>query len=317
MTNKSKMACLLLSVIMLSSFNPTTMSAAPKDVTPASAITSVQKAITVKVDGKTVKFPDAKPYYEGNRVMIPVRFVSESLGAKVSYKKVNDGRRVKRVVVIQLDGKNIEMEVNSSAVLVNQKIVKLDVPARLQNERVFVPIRFISEGLGADVKWSQADRLVSVSTNKNTPPTDATTKPDGGNVDNNMYGDFQFKTGFTDLAKSLFVNNAKVSNGKLTFTVPKGAKATYWTKDMASTKLESGKNYTYALGANKGSITITLVYAGKNEQESYTLFLDSKETTDLSSKFGSITNDAIVAMSTKNGVGANTLTKVITEAKEL
>ncbi|WP_338709192.1 copper amine oxidase N-terminal domain-containing protein [Paenibacillus amylolyticus] len=304
MMKKHKIMSILLSVIMVFSL-AATASAAPK-------------AITVKVDGKTVKFPDAKPYYEGSRVMIPVRFVSESLGARVTYKKATSGSKIKRTVGITLNGKNIEMDVNSDAVLVDQKIIKLDVPARLQNERVFVPIRFVSEALGADVKWSQANRLVTITTTKKpTTPTDPTTTPGAGNDDDNMYGDFQFKSGFTDLAKALFTNNAKVSNGTLTFTVPKDAKATYWSKDMASKKLESGKTHTYTLGANKGSVTITLIYPGKNEQESYTLFLDSKETSDLASKFGSITNDAIVALATKNGVGANTLSKVIAAAKAL
>lgn len=301
MKTRNKMMSLLLSVLMVFSFTAATAAAAPK-------------AITVKVDGKTVKFPDAKPYYEDSRVMIPVRFVSESLGAKVTYKKTTSGSKVKRTVGITLDGKNIEMDVNSDAVLVDQKIIKLDVPARLQNERVFVPIRFVSEALGANVKWSQADRLVTITTKKGTTPVDP--KPDE-TKDDNMYGDFQFKTGFTDLAKALFINNAKVTNGKLTFTVPKGATATYWTKDMASTKLEAGKSYTYTLGANKGSISINLVYKGKNEQEGYTLFLDNKENSDLAAKFGSVTNDSVVAMATSKGIGADTLNKVIAAAKAL
>ncbi|WP_175537552.1 copper amine oxidase N-terminal domain-containing protein, partial [Mycobacterium tuberculosis] len=134
--------------------------------------------------------------------------------------------------------------------------IRLDVPARLQKDRVFVPIRFVSEALGADVKWSQANRLVTITTKNTSNPS----TPDENTESNNMYGDFQFKSGYTNLAKSLFVNNAKVTNGKLTFTVPKGATATHWTKDMTSTKLVAGKSYTYALGANKGSISVNLVY---------------------------------------------------------
>lgn len=312
MNKKNKIVCLLLSSMMLLSFTSATISAAPKDYVAAS-VTAAAKEVSVKVNGKRVNFPDAKPYYEDNRVMIPVRFVSESLGAKVSYKKTTSGNRVKRTVSISLDGKNIEMDVNSSAVLVDQQIIRLDVPARLQKDRVFVPIRFVSEALGADVKWSQANRLVTITTKNTSNPS----TPDENTESNNMYGDFQFKSGYTNLAKSLFVNNAKVTNGKLTFTVPKGATATHWTKDMTSTKLVAGKSYTYALGANKGSISVNLVYPGKNEQEGYTIFLDSKANTDLASKFGSVTNDAIVALATAKGIGATTLNKVIAAAKAL
>lgn len=277
----------------------------------AVSASAAQQNVSVKVDSKRVSFPDAQPYFESSRVMIPVRFVSESLGAKVSYGKESSGNKVKRVVTIKLGDKVIYMTVNSSKVLVGEQIITLDVPARLQEERVYVPLRFVSEALGTQVKWNQAQKLVSISTGAEIKEPEPDTEVD------NMYGDFQFKDGFDDLAKALFINNAKVTNGKLTFTVPKGATATYWTNDMASTKLVSGKTYTYALGGNKGSISINLVYPGKNEQEGYSLFLDSKVNADMAAKFGSITDDAIVALATNKGIGATTLTKVILAAKEL
>ena len=46
--------------------------------------------IRVVVNGKQVNFPDAKPYMDvNNRVLIPVRFVSEELGAKVEWEAKN------------------------------------------------------------------------------------------------------------------------------------------------------------------------------------------------------------------------------------
>ena len=40
----------------------------------------------VRVNGEIVDFPDGQPYVdENNRTMIPVRFVSEELGAKVTW----------------------------------------------------------------------------------------------------------------------------------------------------------------------------------------------------------------------------------------
>lgn len=42
--------------------------------------------ITVVVDGEAVDFPDAEPFIDLNgRTMVPVRFISEALGADVSY----------------------------------------------------------------------------------------------------------------------------------------------------------------------------------------------------------------------------------------
>ncbi|MGG4108830.1 copper amine oxidase N-terminal domain-containing protein [Paenibacillus lautus] len=293
---KRKMAFLLMSVLMLFSIASLPAAAAPAKV-------------TVKVDGKNVKFPDAQPYTEGSRVMIPVRFVSESLGAKVKYNKTTSGTRVKRVVNIQLDGKQIDMEVNSDAVLVDGKIVKLDVPARMQQDRVFVPIRFVSEALGADVKWSQSQRLVTITTKKDSTNPTKPEKPSDG-----KYGDFTFQNGMTDLAKSLFVNNMVVKNGKVTFTVPQGATADFWTKDMKKTVLTPGKTYTYTIGKNQGMISFNLVYPGKSAQEGYGVFLDATMNDDLAVKFGDVKGDAIVA---GDDNGATTLTNVINAAKKL
>lgn len=41
------------------------------------------RPITVYVDGKKIEFPDAKPQFINGRIFVPIRFVSEALGAKV------------------------------------------------------------------------------------------------------------------------------------------------------------------------------------------------------------------------------------------
>ena len=40
----------------------------------------------------------------------------------------------------------------------------LDVPARIENGRTLVPVRFISEGLNAQVEWKQKEQLVVITT---------------------------------------------------------------------------------------------------------------------------------------------------------
>lgn len=243
---------------------------------------SAAQTVYVQVDGKNVTFPDAKPYVESNRVLIPVRFVSESLGAKVDYKKETVGSRVSRTVYVTLGDKNISLEVNSNKVLVDGNIVTLDVPARVKQERVFVPLRFVSEALGATVEWKSSQSLVSIITGKEV------TEPDPVPSDDNMYNtEFEWKAGYTDLAKELFIDNMKVENGKLTFTLPKGAEAD------KGYNLIPGKTYTFDIGDGKGYITFSKIYPGRDEQEVYTVSLDSAGNEDLKKLFGDV-NDAIV-----------------------
>ncbi|WP_068779943.1 copper amine oxidase N-terminal domain-containing protein [Paenibacillus sp. GM2] len=270
---------------------------------------SAARTVYVQVDGKNVSFPDAKPYVESNRVLIPVRFVSESLGAKVDYKKETVGKRVSRTVYVTLGDKNISLEVNSKKVLVDGSIVTLDVPARVKQDRVFVPLRFVSEALGATVEWKSSQSLVSISTGK------AVTDPDPVPSDDNMYStDFQWKAGYTELAKELFVDNMKASNGKLTFTLPQGAKAQYYAEDGDSTELTPGKTYTYPIGKGNGFVSFAKVYPGRAEQEGYTVNLDGAFNEYLVELFGE--TDEVIVINSGN-FSASLLPEVISFAKEL
>ena len=64
---------ILLTVIMLGSLSVNCVTA---DET---------KDITVTLDGNQIEFPDAKPYIFKERTLVPIRFVSEAMGADVSW----------------------------------------------------------------------------------------------------------------------------------------------------------------------------------------------------------------------------------------
>ncbi|GIP61119.1 stalk domain-containing protein [Paenibacillus woosongensis] len=298
---KSKLLLILLSVVMTFGLTVSTVAAA-------------KVTVTVQVDGKNVNFPDEKPYFENDRVLIPIRFVSEALGAKVDYTKETVGSRVNRVVDVKISNRTIRMPVNSDNVLVNDVIVTLDVPARLQGSRVFVPLRFVSEALGAKVNWDQSKRLVSITTGKEI------TNPDPVPGGNNRYNDqFELDEDYTKMAKTLFLNNMKVAGGKLTITVPKEAKAAHLTNKGSITHLTSGKTYTFPIGEGEGFISITQVYPGKESQEGYSIILDSKLNEDLAALFGSVTNDVIISggKEVNYRYGAATLTEVQNIVKQL
>lgn len=272
---------------------------------------SAAQTVYVQVDGKNVSFPDAKPYVESNRVLIPVRFVSESLGAKVDYRKETVGKRVTRTVYVTLGSKKISLEVNSNKVLVDGSIVTLDVPARVKQERVFVPLRFVSEALGATVEWKSSQSLVSIFTGKEVA------EPEPFPSDDNMYStEFKWRTDpdgykYTKLAKQLFVNNMKVENGKLTFTLPKGAEASYGGEELVP-----GKTYTYDIGPKTGIISFSMPNYERGTWEGYSISLDSSGNEDLAALFGG-TNDAIVLGNEGREFFAAPLSDVIKLAEEL
>lgn len=110
---------------------------------------------TATINGKSIKL-DAAPYITTNRTYVPLRFISESLGAKVAW----DGKS--QTVSIASGSKNIKLTINQSYAYKNGSKVKLDAPAKINNNRTFVPIRFISEVLGYKVNWNGTTRSVTI-----------------------------------------------------------------------------------------------------------------------------------------------------------
>ncbi|WP_411342594.1 copper amine oxidase N-terminal domain-containing protein [Paenibacillus sp. WLX1005] len=246
--------------------------------------------IKVTVDQAAVQFPDQKPMMDANRVLIPTRFVAQSLGGKVGYNSAT------KTVTIQQDSKTITLKINSSKVTAGGKVVTLDVPAKVIKGRTMVPLRFVSEAMGATVDWQQARNLVAITTGSvqtnPVPQPPATTDA------------FQFDPNFETLGKLLFANNLKEADGKVTFTLPAGATGTYFSDKGAMTELTPGKTYSYDVGKGKGFLSIGYVDPNKKTSihdqktsEVYSIFLDASMYADGTGKKNNRNTDKAIVVS--------------------
>lgn len=126
----------------------------------ALAETGAEKPITVKVDNSVIDFPDAKPFIDNGRTMVPVRFVSQALGATVQW----DGAA--KTVKMNRQGKSISLKIGEKRANVNGKAITFDAAAQLRESRTYVPLRFVSEAYGERVDWFAAERVVQITTVK-------------------------------------------------------------------------------------------------------------------------------------------------------
>lgn len=117
--------------------------------------------VDIIVDGSKINFPDQKPFIDNStgRTYVPVRFVAEALGAKVDW--IADTR----TVVIEKEGKTVRIKIGSNSPTVNNDFIVIDAPALLVDNRTVVPLRFVSEVLGAAVDWEEATRSVIIAYN--------------------------------------------------------------------------------------------------------------------------------------------------------
>lgn len=115
-----------------------------------------QPAIQVYVDGQVVNF-DVPPTVINGRVLVPLRGVFERLGATVDY-----DAPTQHIVALR-GGQAVELTVGSRQARVNNVPTLLDVPAFTIAGRTMVPLRFVSEALGAGVQWVDANRTILIS----------------------------------------------------------------------------------------------------------------------------------------------------------
>ncbi len=109
------------------------------------------------VNGK-VHTLDAAPFIkaEAGRTLVPVRFVSEMLGAEVQWLAES------RQVVITEPGRKLVLTIGSDLAQVNGAEKTLDCPAEIVQGRTFVPLRFIGESLGTLVSWDEPNKSITV-----------------------------------------------------------------------------------------------------------------------------------------------------------
>lgn len=112
--------------------------------------------IRIKVNDRIIAM-DTDPYIEKGHTLVPVRFVAETLGAD---EVLWDGE--KRTVTIKDGGDVTELSVGESTAYVNGEARELGAPARLKNNRTYVPLRFVSENMGAVVLWDEERRVVDI-----------------------------------------------------------------------------------------------------------------------------------------------------------
>lgn len=125
----------------------------------ASAAVASAQDISVSVDGNPVRFPTQQPMTSGGRVLVPLRGVFEQMGATVLWDAPN------KQVLANRGSTNIKLTIGSTQAEVDGKMVALDSPAMLRNGATLVPLRFLSESLGANVEWRRETRLVAITTN--------------------------------------------------------------------------------------------------------------------------------------------------------
>ncbi|OIQ62513.1 copper amine oxidase N-terminal domain-containing protein [Neomoorella thermoacetica] len=110
-----------------------------------------------RVGSSTKELPIA-PYQagQGGTTMVPFRFIGEALGAKVDYNANTN------TVSYTTPAHSVILKIGAPAATIDGREVTLPMPATLVNGTTMVPLRVISQGLGAMVDWDQASLTITI-----------------------------------------------------------------------------------------------------------------------------------------------------------
>lgn len=99
------------------------------------------------------------PVVENGRTLVPFRDVLEAMGAQVDWDNAT------KTVTCTLGGKQVSLTIGSDVMKVKGgEDVKLDAVAQIIDTKTYVPVRAISEGLGATVNWLEDTDTVAIET---------------------------------------------------------------------------------------------------------------------------------------------------------
>ena len=101
-----------------------------------------------KLDGEEIRLDMGYPQISNDRTIVPVRFISEVMGAEVLWKE-----NERKVTVIS-NGKTVEFFIGNTTNKVQGEDKLLDSPPQIIDNRTYIPVRFLAEAIGKFVEYN-------------------------------------------------------------------------------------------------------------------------------------------------------------------
>ncbi|MFT9488331.1 MAG: copper amine oxidase N-terminal domain-containing protein [Tepidibacillus sp.] len=221
------------------------------------------REVKVVIDDAEQRF-DVPPIIENGHTLVPLRGIFEVLGAEVNW----DSKT--RIILAKKGDTIVLLRLGDKTAYVNNKSITLEVPAKAVKGSTLVPLRFISESLGANVEWDGNNYTVIISTlvhNLFTYQTD-----ENGVFQNNISSDF-----LNDQTKTPQIGQEFVAYETWDAQTPNGVD--YFVSFHSGVRVLDGKTipiYLWTEGTNDGTnlygnYRMLIVWdSAKNEGQEYT-----------------------------------------------
>lgn len=128
----------------------------------------------ITINGEEIEIDSNKnisPTILSNRTFIPIRSFIENIGGEVNWN--NETKKM----ILTFNNNEISFTVNSNTAYINNSPLNIDTPPIIIDSRIFLPLRFISEGFGFKVNWESDNQIITITNiDTNNKTTDETTE---------------------------------------------------------------------------------------------------------------------------------------------
>lgn len=120
--------------------------------------------VRIFMDGQQIIFPDQQPFIDqNNRTMVPARYFSEAMGLQVDWDAARQQVTLSRGSSAHFSFDSMTLTIGESDVIISpDRHEKMDTTAILVNDRLMLPLRFISSYLNCPVTWDTKNRTVHI-----------------------------------------------------------------------------------------------------------------------------------------------------------
>lgn len=122
----------------------------PTQETPKQTIVTMQIGSKILFVNSVAAEKDAAPVIRNDRTLVPIRFITESLGGAAAW------NGAAKEVTLTIDGREIKLTIGKT-------LEKYGVAPVIIGERTYVPVRFVADELGAATAWDDATKTVTIT----------------------------------------------------------------------------------------------------------------------------------------------------------
>jgi len=121
----------------------------------------IQAPISVLLNGNSIQLTNGA-IIRGGQAFIPIRSIFEQLGAKVAWDNTD---KIATITQTQAEilSMTIEVDYKTGELTLDGKTIHLENKAFSSANISYLPLRFISESLGAQVDWVQQEQIIMIT----------------------------------------------------------------------------------------------------------------------------------------------------------